>query len=185
MRTRQQRRSHGCTLLMALILCLVTAPIGVPADEVEEAGDIIQIALPLGVYGATFAINDTDGRMQLYKSFATTMGVTYALKYGLNRPRPSGGDHSFPSGHTSAAFSGASFIQRRYGWWYGAPAYLAASFVGWSRVDANAHYTEDVLAGAAIGIAATYAFTHPYHAGPAIVLFKRGDTRGIALEKRW
>lgn len=35
---------------------------------------------------------------------------------------------------TTSAFSGASFIQRRYGWKYGKRAYLGASIVGVSRM---------------------------------------------------
>jgi hypothetical protein len=50
------------------------------------------------------------------------------------------------------AFAGAEFIRKQYGWGWGAPSYLAASYVGWSRVETHNHWTRDVLAGAAIGI---------------------------------
>jgi membrane-associated phospholipid phosphatase len=66
------------------------------------------------------------------------------LKYSVPRERPEGSD---TSGHTSAAFSGATFIHRRYGWKYGIPAYLAVAFVGWSRVESGKHYSDDVLRG--------------------------------------
>ena len=35
-------------------------------------------------------------------------------------------------------------------WQYGTPAYLAASVVGYSRVEADKHFVSDVIAGAAI-----------------------------------
>ena len=131
-------------------------------NGVEQAGDIIQVLIPTTAYGLTYAVNDKEGRNQFYKSFFTTLGVTYALKFTIDKKRPNGGSLSFPSGHTSAAFSGASFMQKRYGWKYGILAYMAASFVGWSRVETDNHYWEDVLAGAAIGTISSYCFTKPY-----------------------
>ena len=69
---------------------------------------------------------------------------------------------SFPSGHTSAAFSGASFIHFRYGLKYGIPLYCLASFTGYSRIHANKHHIEDVMAGAGIAILSSWYFTSPY-----------------------
>ena len=51
---------------------------------------------------------------------------------------------------------------KRYGWQYGVPAYAAASFVAYSRVEAGDHHPHDVIAGAAIGIVSSYIFTKPY-----------------------
>jgi membrane-associated phospholipid phosphatase len=84
----------------------------------EDMGDVLQIALTLS--GLAFAIFEKDykGTKQLAYSFGTTMAVTYILKSVTKRKRPEdrNGYESFPSGHTSAAYSGVSFIQRRYGW---------------------------------------------------------------------
>jgi len=62
------------------------------------------------------------------------------------RPENSLNKDSFPSGHASAAFQGASFIQRRYGWKHGKYAYLLAAFVGYSRIEGlnDRHDTWDV-----------------------------------------
>ena len=147
----------------------------------ESVGDILQIALPAAAFGMTFGYDDPGGRTQFYKSFFSTLGTTYALKLMVDKERPDGGNMAFPSGHTSAAFSGASFIQRRYGWKYGVPAYAAAAYVGWSRIDADAHYVEDVVAGAAIGIAFTYIFTTPYDSAIAIVPELGSDAFGVAV----
>ena len=98
----------------------------------------------------------------LYRSFGATLLTTHALKATVREKRPdSDARNSFPSGHTAAAFSGASFIQRRYGWAPGAPAYLLAGYVGYTRVRADAHYPRDVLAGAALATAFTYCLTDP------------------------
>jgi membrane-associated phospholipid phosphatase len=126
------------------------------ADGLRTAGDILQIALPTTALGMTLSEPDNTGTQQWLESFVTTTVVTQTLKYSINRERPNGGDLSFPSGHTSSAFHGAAFIHRRYGDQYAIPAYLLASLVGYSRVDAGVHYWSDVLAGAAIGIAASF-----------------------------
>jgi membrane-associated phospholipid phosphatase len=146
------------TLVANLWLCMPVYA----SDDIELAGDVIQILLPATAGGLTLYKNDREGLIQFSESFLTTLGATYTLKLTVDKKRPNGGSQSFPSGHTSAAFSGASFLQRRYGWKYGLPAYLSASFVGWSRIESDNHYVEDVLAGAAIGVLSTYLFTDPY-----------------------
>ncbi len=95
--------------------------------------------------------------------------VTEALKVGMQRPRPDGSDDmSFPSGHTSAAFSCATLANRNLYSFDGsedvrpvlevANTVLAAG-VGWARVEGGKHYPSDVLVGAALGHFLT-AFIH-------------------------
>jgi membrane-associated phospholipid phosphatase len=65
--------------------------------------------------------------------------------------------HSFPSGHTSTAFTLAlllaSIVKRNF-WVYAFP--LVAFFVGYSRVYLAQHFVTDVLAGVFIGIVSAY-----------------------------
>lgn len=63
---------------------------------------------------------------------------------------------SSTSGHTSKAFTVAGFIHKSYGWKYSIPACIGAVFVGYSRVKADKHFVEDVVAGAAIGILSSF-----------------------------
>jgi membrane-associated phospholipid phosphatase len=82
-----------------------------------------------------------------------TEAYTGLLKYGVRRGRPDGSDNlSFPSGHTSIAFTLATVTDRHYGWKVGVPAYVLASGVGLSRIESNRHHLSDVLAGATLGI---------------------------------
>ncbi len=53
-------------------------------------------------------------------------------------------------------------MRKRYGWEYGIPAYAAATFVAYCRVESRAHHPQDVIAGAALGIVSSYIFTKPY-----------------------
>lgn len=133
---------------------------------IQDIGDILQIALPAGAGISTIILWDEEGVWQFVGSYGTTIALTYGLKFIVNKPRPEGATdgHAFPSGHTSSAFSGASFIHRRYGWAYGAPAYALAGFVAYSRLEGynDRHDGWDILGGAIIGIGSTYIFTTPY-----------------------
>lgn len=88
-------------------------------------------------------------------------GLTYTLKYTIAYPRPDGNGHeSFPSGHTSSAFTGATLLAKEYGGrsrWYAIAGYATATTVGGFRLIKNRHWLADVLFGAGIGIASTEA----------------------------
>ena len=131
----------------------------------KTAGDVLLIAMPALAMSSTFIWQDEQkGTYQFSKALVSTVALTYGLKLVVNKRRPNGeNNNSFPSGHTSIAFASASFIQKRYGWTYGIPAYLAASYVGYTRIEANKHDGWDVLAGAIIGIGMSYLFTKPYN----------------------
>lgn len=90
-----------------------------------------------------------------------SLAATYALKYALGRERPlqdnyrggfwQGGD-SFPSEHSSAAWSIASVIAHEYpGPLTSVLAYGMASAVSASRITAKQHFPSDVLIGSALG----------------------------------
>jgi membrane-associated phospholipid phosphatase len=176
-------KGAGIVILLPFIANLVLSLPVYADDTIERAGDIIRIVLPLAAGGMTFYRDDREGLVQYSKAFITTVSATYALKYSFDTERPNGGAHSFPSGHTSMAFSGASFLQKRYGWKYGLPAYAAASFVGWSCIESDNHYLKDVLAGAAIGVVSTYIFTDAYQPEITVTPFAGGRQYGIVLHK--
>ena len=56
-------------------------------------------------------------------------------------------------------------MHHRYGLKYGAPAYLVASYVGYSRVKNTKHWKTDVIAGAALAVAASTSFASPAGCG--------------------
>ena len=145
-----------------LSLSFVFPFIGDSSDPIRTAGDIGQIASPLyGLY-LTYKNSDIDGRSQFYKSSFTTILTTHFLKQTIDKERPDGtNNNSIPSGHTSAAFSGATFIHQRYGLNKAWPIYIMASFVGYSRVYAKKHYWEDILAGAILAGINSWFFTSP------------------------
>lgn len=154
-------------------------------SNTEKAGDILQILLPATAYTTTFVMDDPEGRKQFYKSFATSVVVAYTLKYAINKDRPEdNGGQAFPSGHTTISFQSAAFIHKRYGLKYGIPAYVAATYVGWSRVDSGKHDWYDVAAGAAVGIVSSYYFTKPYK-GFTVTPTADKNALGITISKTW
>ena len=135
---------------IAILAIMWPAPAHAGSGLFESYGDVGRIAIPTIAALIAMAKEDAEGLTQFRDISAVTFGTVYGLKRAVDRDRPDGGVHSFPSGHTSAAFAGASYLHYRYGLKYGFPAYLAASAVGASRVHAGRHHWTDVLAGAVI-----------------------------------
>jgi membrane-associated phospholipid phosphatase len=183
-----QRRRTWQTHWLLVLACFgfyLTAGVGARAgDSIAEAGDVLQFVLPGTAAGLTLGYWDGKGALEFGESAALTLGVTYGLKYTVNETRPNGGSHSFPSAHTSISFSSAEFMRKRYGLEYGIPAYAAASFVAYSRVESREHYAHDVIAGAGIGILSSYIFTKPYK-GWHVQADADGKCFGIRLSRAW
>ncbi len=124
------------------------------------------IAVPVGLF--TYGLLKHDSTTKR-KALVTAAGIlvasaiTQGIKYLVNRERPfntyafiekksDGGDPSFPSGHTSAAFATATSLSLCYPKWYViAPSFLWAGAVGYSRMELGVHYPTDVMAGALVG----------------------------------
>jgi membrane-associated phospholipid phosphatase len=113
----------------------------------------------------------TNQGLEIGIALTATVAETYILKYAVNRDRPyvahpdlrplgSENSRSFPSGHTSSAFSIATSLSLNYPKWYViVPAYAWASATGYSRMYLGVHYPTDVLAGALIGAGSAW-LTH-------------------------
>lgn len=182
---RNMRNIPGSSFsLLVCCLILLSGVCAEAGDSIAQAGDILQFVLPATAAGLTLGFRDKQGAMEFGESAVVTLGVTYSLKYAVNERRPNGGSGSFPSGHSSISFASAEFMRKRYGWECGIPAYAAASFVAYSRVEANEHYPHDVIAGAAIGIISSYIFTKPYK-GWNVQADCDGRYFGIRLSRAW
>lgn len=105
-------------------------------------------------------------------SIIATGIIAPVLKFAVGRVRPARAtstfefrpfskSDSFPSGHTTQAFAVASVIAAHYDqWWVQGAAYGLAGLVGYSRIQQNAHFTSDVVAGAIIGTVVGRAIVH-------------------------
>lgn len=83
--------------------------------------------------------------------------VFTSLKWTIKEERPDQSDElSFPSGHTSIAFTNAALLYYEYkdsNLWYASSGFLFATATGMLRIANNKHYVSDVLTGAGIGLA--------------------------------
>ena len=142
-------------IIRVLFVVLISTAIGEPAlaksSSIETGGTAVAIALPLTAAGIALWKHDGTGVKQLTEVAALTVGTAFLLKYAIHEERPDhSDDRSFPFDTSALAFAPAQFLWTRYGWQYGAPAYLAASFVGYSRVESQQHHWWDVVASAGL-----------------------------------
>ncbi len=125
--------------------------------------------LAVGAFDAHTAEFQTG--LMLVASEGLTLGCTSLLKALVGRNRPfedltrvklkhawSAGGRSFPSGHTSMAFSIATMVSLQYrSAAVTVPMILWASFIGYGRIYLGVHYPSDVLGGALLGTAISVA----------------------------
>lgn len=131
----------------------------------------VSIGLPLAIIGTGLIKKDKE---QIITGITIGSGILLAsvvstsLKYSIKRPRPfetypdidkatHAGGPSFPSGHTSDAFSTATGFSLAYPKWYViAPVFTWAGAIAYSRMHLGAHYPSDVLMGAITGSLSAY-----------------------------
>ncbi len=168
--------------LTAIVLLLATMTV-VRAQQkaFDDAADMLRFA----PYASVFVLKaaGVESKSDWPKLGATAMvsatiacGTTFALKYIVRERRPDGSDRlSFPSGHATVSFAGATMLHKEYGHvspWISIAGYSTATLISVSRVTGDHHYWHDVAAGAAIGWLGTelsYRITDR--------LFPKGNTR--------
>lgn len=131
----------------------------------------VTFGTPVILYGVGLLKKDTNLKkngLYIGASVVTASVVSTILKKSFKRERPfntypdiekitSGGSYSFPSGHTSDAFSLATSVTLAYPKWYiVVPSFAWASAVGYSRMHLGVHYPSDVLMGAVTGAGSAY-----------------------------
>ncbi len=93
-------------------------------------------------------------------SLALAVGTSQLLKHTTNELRPNGRNReSMPSGHVTMAFLSATILHREYGHhspWISVGGYTAATATQWLRLRHNAHYANDLLVGAGLGISTAH-----------------------------
>jgi membrane-associated phospholipid phosphatase len=127
---------------------------------------VVNLAAPASIFAAGLIKHDTQLKRDaayMFGGFIASSAFTQMMKRITKRDRPfitypeiikksAGGGYSFPSGHTTAAFSTATSLSLIFPKWYViAPSYLYASAVGYGRMYQGDHYPTDVFAGAIVG----------------------------------
>lgn len=139
---------------------------------ISNSTTAISISTPI-IMGAVALIDKNDELLKSSLYIGVSVGVdgilTYSMKKAIQRPRPHTSysneitayeaetSFSFPSGHTSLAFTTATALSLKYPKWYViAPSYFWACSVGYSRMNLGMHYPSDVIAGAILGSGSAY-----------------------------
>jgi membrane-associated phospholipid phosphatase len=130
--------------------------------------------------------NDWQGIGELAESTALTVGTALILKQIVREQRPDHSDfQSFPSDTAALAFAPANYLWSRYGWEYGVPAYAAAAFVGYSRVDAKKHHWYDVAASEGLALGFNYALVTPYSNRYRFTASAEPGEVGVHFQMNW
>lgn len=127
-----------------------------PIDDFTQYVPIAELYLA-DIVGVKSKNHWFDQSKNLFISNLISAGITHGLKNIVNKTRPDRGDHSFPSGHTTLAFTNAAVLQHEFKESSPILAYSGYAFAattGTFRVLNNKHWLSDVLLGAGIGIAA-------------------------------
>ncbi|MGB5981262.1 MAG: phosphatase PAP2 family protein [Nonlabens sp.] len=123
-----------------------------------------------------------DQSKNLFIAGYATDWITFKLKDWIFKRRPTGRqDNSFPSGHTSFAFMGASVLRHEYqdtAPVLGYSGYFFAATTGGFRIANNEHFISDVLVGAGIAMLITELV---YHFDPIIPWNPFKKTNGVTL----
>jgi hypothetical protein len=173
-------RASIASIGAALAASLAATPAAAAHKGWKQAADAGALGLMSTGLIASAVEHDGQGAEEFAFALGSTLVVTEGLKATIHEERPDrSNDQSFPSGHTSAAFASAAYLQRRYGWQVGFPATLVAGLVGVARVESKNHHWYDVAAGAAIGEASAYLFVRPRD--DRVVIVPWGDTHGGGL----
>jgi membrane-associated phospholipid phosphatase len=157
---------------MAAILALVSLPAAAGADDEytdeELSADIVTLLLPVGTWSIAHFKDDGDGEGQFYRSTGVSLLLNSSLRLALNDTdwgtRPNGSPYGFPSGHAAFVTSSAAFLQDRFGWKYGVPAYALVGYVSWVRVDSDHHRWRDIGAGVLLSMGVSKLFVTPHDA---------------------
>ncbi|MEM9380629.1 MAG: phosphatase PAP2 family protein [Planctomycetota bacterium] len=174
---------------VSLILSAATLgaflPLIAEGDErdIEQVGDYTVILGNLAAIGLTAGARDLDGFYQWGISTLGTQGLVEVTKKIAQKARPNAlSTQSFPSGHAAGAFSPAAFVTTRYGLRFGAPLYINAVYTAYSRVQANKHHIDDVLAGASYALIVNWLTVEPISKNWAISPTAVEGGVGVSLE---
>jgi len=164
----------------------------------------LQDALPmaglfLGTWGYAKVIDDSDGLREAHtmiESAVLSVGAAYLFQFAAGRERPyqttdpnrwRAGGSSFPSVHATAAFAIGSVLAEsgNYRWVRRLLGFGAAGFTLYERLDHNAHWLSDTVAGAALGSAtARFAMTRNRDSEHAATIQVAPMYRGVMLTYR-
>lgn len=151
-------------ILYLMLLVLPTMSVFAQQRHSDTFDDVLQhvpmaTMLVMKACGVNNERTWTETLVSAAASYVVSAGVTYGLKHTVKEWRPDHSDQrSFPSGHATFAFAGATVLHHEYGRispWISVGGYTLATLTAVDRVVRDRHHWYDVTAGAAIGVLGT------------------------------
>ncbi|MFH1686747.1 MAG: phosphatase PAP2 family protein [bacterium] len=165
------------------------------ADNLFEIGETVgDGAFPVLASATSWSVGKIVGSSRLrdfgsdlFRTQVVNGFLTATLKGMVNRSRPDGAPHSYPSGHTSSAFATAGVIFAHFGKTWGIGAFALAGYVGFSRLQEGKHYLSDVIAGGILGsyVSLKLSGRKRHGRGLSIAPLTRSEGAGLALSLKF
>lgn len=184
---------------MQIRRCLLEVVMLLVCSVAHAQGEFVDDVLQHAPMASVFALRAFDGdhgrsweqlAVTAIGSYAAATLTAYSLKQMTGELRPDKSDRrSFPSGHATYVFAGATMLHHEYGRlspWVTIGGYGLATLVAADRVRQNRHYVHDVCAGAVIGVASTelsYFFSNKLFHSNNVSLGFTGQS--VQLSLRW
>ena len=173
----------------AVLLFCPCTPARAENQDVNGAADVLTILLPGAGLASTLVVNgpdagwvDREGLYQWTKTIVSTAATQVIWKPVAGKQRPvGGGNQSFPSGHAAGACSGGGFLSARYGGIWSVVGLGGCAFTAYARVQADAHFRSDVVAGASLGLLYSWLFVTPRDDDFAVMPMAIDDGVGLNL----
>ena len=154
-------RHRVLTVFTAFLLVLPSSAQQHHSDGLDDVMQHVPMAsvLVMKACGADNGHGWTETLGTMASSYVLSAGVAWGLKHSVKEWRPDDSNQrSFPSGHATLAFAGATTLRHEYGQvspWIAVGGYTVAVLTAADRVRRDRHYWHDVCAGAAIGVLST------------------------------
>ncbi len=182
------------------------------ANELDTAGSsYVFLAGHLGLIASGFWFRENEAGDKLFRVASISLeaqlfteATTGLVKVAAGRSRPNrergthsyrpfnklSFDRSFPSGHAARAFTVAAVFADHYPQPIPFLAYSVASLIGLSRIYLDEHFSSDVVAGAALGLAIgkvlSWHHRHPKKQWMVLPLLPdRGAGGGLTIQYRF
>ena len=176
----------GFCVVLVLSPC---TPARAQNQDINDAADAITYLLPGIGFASTLVVNgpgggwvDREGLYQWTKTIVSTGATQLIWKRVAGKQRPvGGGNKSFPSGHAAGACSGGGFLSARYGGVWSIVGLGGCAFTAYARVQSEAHFRSDVVAGASLGLLYSWLFVTPRNDDVTVMPMVLDDGVGISI----
>lgn len=190
--SRSRRQDAIQAVVCGLTLCAATTISAARADQPDlpaaqfasGGGNLLYLAAGLGLPLLRDGRAGRNHALRTADALGTSVLIAEGLKTIVRERRPDGSARdSFPSGHATAAFAVATMESQ----WHHREAplwYLGATLISASRVSLDRHYTQDVVAGAALGYAVSrLELSRPRGLILSPLIMRSGERYGVQITK--